>query len=299
MMSKKKASSYVKMRRRVSYFAMAILCGAAAITIFRASATSVFDELMHKTLNFGGCDANDFDGHGRQNVVCDNIEIPFIDNKRCGGCILVKNDLGRYSLLYDTAYVASRWVAYVLTAHDVQKGVERSNSFKSDSYLSSKNVATASNSDYKACGYDRGHLLPSGDRRLAEAENRATFILSNCLPQTPALNRGPWRLLEEQIRKLFPEWADTIYIVTGPVGLSRDCQRIGSNGVTVPKAFFKAYIVKKNGMLSGRGYIMPNSDTLTARVENCRITIDSLEKAIDEDLFYNLPDDIEAKVESE
>ena len=46
-------------------------------------------------------------------------------------------------------------------------------------------------------GFDRGHLASSAD--LPESED--TFLTSNAIAQDPALNRGPWRKLENQIRR--------------------------------------------------------------------------------------------------
>ena len=45
-------------------------------------------------------------------------------------------------------------------------------------------------------GYDRGHMVPSGDRTVNPQVNSETFLMTNIFPQTAANNRGPWRELE-------------------------------------------------------------------------------------------------------
>ena len=46
-------------------------------------------------------------------------------------------------------------------------------------------------------GFDRGQLASSAD--LPDSPD--TFLTSNAVPQDPKLNRGPWRKLENRIRK--------------------------------------------------------------------------------------------------
>jgi len=59
--------------------------------------------------------------------------------------------------------------------------------------------------DYTGSGYDRGHIAPSADRTCNEADNSATFLMSNMMPQVPELNRGVWGDLKEYCRELVQE----------------------------------------------------------------------------------------------
>ncbi|HIA67314.1 TPA: hypothetical protein EYN98_14900 [Candidatus Poribacteria bacterium] len=55
------------------------------------------------------------------------------------------------------------------------------------------------------------------------------YLLTNMSPQVPNLNRGMWRILEEQIRK----WAlkeQELYIITGPI-IRPNYKTIGPNKV--------------------------------------------------------------------
>jgi endonuclease G, mitochondrial len=57
-------------------------------------------------------------------------------------------------------------------------------------------------SDYTVRGEDRGHIAPSADRTRNEADNSATFLRTNMMPQVPELNRRVWGDLEEYCREL-------------------------------------------------------------------------------------------------
>ena len=55
--------------------------------------------------------------------------------------------------------------------------------------------------NYKGSGYDIGHMCNAEDFAYNKELEESTFRYYNALPQTPNLNRGIWKSLEEQIRK--------------------------------------------------------------------------------------------------
>ncbi len=61
---------------------------------------------------------------------------------------------------------------------------------------------TATDEDYSHSGYDQGHLVNAEDFAYDCSLEKLTFCFYNCLPQTPALNRGIWKSWETKIRKL-------------------------------------------------------------------------------------------------
>jgi endonuclease G len=71
--------------------------------------------------------------------------------------------------------------------------------------------------DYTSSGYDRGHMTPSADRTTTTADNEATFLLTNVVPQAPASNQGPWAQLEENLRNRV-RTGNEAYIVAGAQG---------------------------------------------------------------------------------
>ena len=67
------------------------------------------------------------------------------------------------------------------------------------------NIKTSDGDDYKANIYDKGHGAPAATFSDNMVNLKQTFSYLNCIMQDKYLNRGEWRMLEEQIRK----WDDT------------------------------------------------------------------------------------------
>lgn len=99
--------------------------------------------------------------------------------------------------------------------------------------------AKARQGHYVGSGYDRGHLCPAQDRSRSVALMRSTFVMSNCSPQVPSVNRGSWLQTEVACRALALQY-DSIKIVVQPVFLHRDTARFSKRNIAVPHAFFKA-----------------------------------------------------------
>ena len=75
--------------------------------------------------------------------------------------------------------------------------------------------------DYTRTGYDRGHMAPNYliATRYGKVAQRETFLMSNIVPQTPELNRGPWRILEEKgIDELTKAYNDSSFFILPDVG---------------------------------------------------------------------------------
>jgi len=66
-------------------------------------------------------------------------------------------------------------------------------------------IKTSDGDDYKGNVYDKGHGAPAATFSDNEANLKQTFSYLNSIMQNQYLNRGEWRMLEEQIRK----WDDT------------------------------------------------------------------------------------------
>uniref|UniRef100_A0A3P9D749 Uncharacterized protein n=1 Tax=Maylandia zebra TaxID=106582 RepID=A0A3P9D749_9CICH len=114
----------------------------------------------------------------------------------------------------------------------------------------------AVNEDYRNSGYSRGHLAPSGHQQTEE-DKKATFTLTNIVPQMEKFNNGPWKILEESMAKRLEVCTSKMYVITGVMPYVNDEPTI-NNRVTVPEYFWTAYccptftaglkddIVKKN-----------------------------------------------------
>jgi endonuclease G len=195
-----------------------------------------------------------------------------------------------YSFSYNEQHEQANWVAYMLTKTHLGDGVERSNRFLEDPLVYTQ---TATNADYAKSGYDRGHLAPAADMSWSLQVMQESFYYSNMSPQLPGFNRGIWKKLEEQVRAWTLQY-DTLYVVTGPI-LEPGLPTIGANKVSVPKAYFKALIAPQQQ--KGIAFVMPNTKS-EASVLSFSLSIDALEAKINRDLFFQLPDQIEQKIES-
>lgn len=102
-------------------------------------------------------------------------------------------------------------------------------------FYTEKEFKTSDSKDYEKNVYDKGHLAPAATFSDNMENLKSTFSYLNCALQNQYLNRGEWRLLEEQERK----WDDNQNL-TVKVTLSFDKTSIVlPTGATVPKAFTK------------------------------------------------------------
>ncbi|MFI3320873.1 MAG: DNA/RNA non-specific endonuclease [Rikenellaceae bacterium] len=195
-----------------------------------------------------------------------------------------------YTLSYSEKDEQAEWVYYILNPEMVGGTASRKDNFRPDPKVSTGSATLA---DYKASGYDRGHLCPAASMSINDEAMSESFYLSNMSPQFPSFNRGGWKRLESNVR----EWAVSegeIHVVTGTI-LSDPLGVIGENKVTVPRAYFKAiYSPKRSKMV---GYIMPNIK-IDKPIESYAVSVDSIEKVTGIDLFMGLDDELENRLES-
>lgn len=112
------------------------------------------------------------------------------------------------------------WVAYRVDPRNF--GKKRKRDWRADPWLADDE--TLERQDYRRAhslaGYDRGHQAPLGSFSASPHWYQTNF-LSNITPQRSALNQGPWRVLEERIRKLAKRQVQAghgiLYVLTGPI----------------------------------------------------------------------------------
>ncbi len=197
-----------------------------------------------------------------------------------------------FTLAYVEEHEQARWVAYKMTAKNLEKNVNRSQ----EVFYPDKKVSTGSAlpMDYAGSGFDRGHLAPAGDFTGNEQMIRETFVMSNISPQYPLFNRETWRLLEEKVR-FWGEKKGDLYIVTGPV-FKGNMPKIGKkNKISVPPAYYKVILSLKEER--GIAFIIPNVNK-KEQYRQYQVSIDEVEKETGIDFFHLLPDDLEERIES-
>lgn len=207
----------------------------------------------------------------------------------------------QYALSYNRDQGIPYWVSWQLNQSWLGT-VDRSNNFRPDSTLPAGWYQVRP-SDYAGSGYDRGHLCASGDRTGTAADNSATFLMTNMIPQAPANNQEVWRKLEEYSRELVSQGKE-LYIIAGGVGQKKTLK----GKVTVPEQTWKVIAVLDrpdlgvNGVSASTRLIavwMPNSDEVrNTKWKKYRVSVDVVEAATGYDFLSNVPQSIQDEIES-
>lgn len=205
--------------------------------------------------------------------------------------------IGSYCRAYDGRTKSNRWTLEILTADDLANRVKRHNGFHED--LSVPKEFRPSPKDYDKSGYDQGHLAPAGNYLLSETEQRATFAITNVVPQTSESNRYTMRLLEEHVRDMAE--MGCVIVVTAPAyvpaGNELRVATIGENGVWVPTHVGKAVLLLSEPPVA-KAWLVPNDRVERRKYEKTEVSVDAFEKATGLDVFQALPDDIEESLEA-
>lgn len=167
----------------------------------------------------------------------DNLPYGVPESRRSDTTLLCRTG---YAVEHDNKAKIPLWVSYTLTPEETLGCFARSSSFRSDRAL--PEYARSTPKDYAKSDYDIGHMANAGDMRWSvQAEYESNF-LSNTVPQLAALNRGPWKRLEDQTRAWVLERRTPILIYTGPIYSANPSRTIGKGRVTVPDAFWKVLV---------------------------------------------------------
>ncbi len=241
-----------------------------------------FFELDEEVINFPDTEVNNYEAETL-------FFLPASENKN-----IIRHQY--YALAYNEKHEVAEWVAYELTRNQLnQNRVRREDNYRSDPKVTTE---SATSSDYRGSGYDRGHLLPVGDRKFSFEAMDETFFMSNISPQERRFNGGIWRELEEDVR----DWAQRyrkVYVVTGPVLKGRPKDRIGRNEVSVPRRFYKVVLDIADPELKGIGFIIPN-EVSDKELQEYAVSIDEVEALTGIDFFPDLmEDELEERLESE
>jgi endonuclease G len=233
---------------------------------------------------------------------------PLAFGKPVGGgrkSVLLKKP--EYVLSYNPARGGPDWVSWELNSSQFGDA-ERCNCFAGDTSLP-RGVPVVVSSDYTGSGYDRGHMVRSEERTSTPEENRATFLMTNILPQTHDLNAGPWLRLEEYMETLARRQARELYIVAGGIYPPNPPTLKDAGKVAIPSAFWKAALVLPAGTAPESvrsaadvrviAVLMPNITGIQSTAWRQYVTtIGRIEAESGLTLFPALPDSIAAKLKA-
>jgi endonuclease G len=166
-------------------------------------------------------------------------------------------------------------------------------------------------SSYSGSGFDRGHNCPSADRTGSVADNSATFLMSNMMPQAPKNNQQTWASLENYCRSLV-DAGNELYIICGSygrggTGTNGYATTIDNGNVTVPSNCWKVIVVIPDGSSDASrvststrviAINTPNTTSINSTWGGYRTSVDAIEQATGYDLLSAVPTSIQSTIES-
>ncbi len=217
----------------------------------------------------------------------------------------------QYALAYNNSRGTANWVSWHLST--AWKGsIPRCDCFTGDNTLPT-GFYKAVTSNYTNTGFDRGHQCPSDDRDLTSADNAATFVMTNIMPQAPNLNQITWAALETYCRTLMNQ-GNELYIMAGGYGsggtgsLGGTTTTIANGKITVPSRYWKVIVVLPVGnndvsrMTTGTRVIavdMPNVQTVNSQSwGNYRVSVDAIEAIVGYDFLSNISTSLQSVIEA-
>ncbi len=174
---------------------------------------------------------------------------------------------------YSTTFSKSKHIPmvikYWLTREmlSCKKRIKRTNRFRPDPLLPDY---TNLGRDYRKSGYDRGHNMDAFDCGCDSAGMIESFYYSNICPQTPSLNRGRWKWLEQYTRELAKTY-DSVLVWCGAVTSSG--KHIGK--VNVPDYCWKIIFIKRLGTVEA--YSFRNDNAHFETLNTYKVPLDSVQ----------------------
>lgn len=215
----------------------------------------------------------------------------------------------QYDFSYNNSKHEPNWTSWHLDSADLGS-TARQDDFRPDTTLPSGWYEVTAN-EFSGTGFDRGHMCPSADRTASVADNQATFLMDNMIPQAPKNNEVTWENLEEYERTLVSE-GDELYIISGGYGSggtgSKGYVTTVGNGVVVPAETWKIIVVLPSGSndisritTSTRviAVLMPNSQTCSSKPwSDYRVSVDDIQTLTGYDFLSSVPTSIQSVIEA-
>lgn len=217
----------------------------------------------------------------------------------------------QYAVSYNCYRGTSNWVSWQLNPSWLGSA-PRQDDFRADTTLPSGCYRVTS-SDYTGSGFDRGHMSPSADRTNTVANNSATFLMTNMIPQAPDNNQGIWANLESYCRDLVVNQGKELYIIagsygTGGTGSNGTRTTIANGNVTVPARTWKVIVVL-NRPNSGASSVTTSTRVIAVNIPNTqgvrnadwrnyRVSVDSIEVNTGYNFLSNVSTSTQSVIES-
>jgi endonuclease G len=147
-------------------------------------------------------------------------------------------------------------------------------------------------------------MAPSADRNNTIADNSATFLMTNILPQAPDNNQGYWAGLESYSRSLAANQGRELFIISGGYGQKAT---IAGGKISVPSRLYKIIVVTDPG--TGAEGVTTSTRVIAIDTPNdngnkladwgtYRTTVDAIESETGYNFLSNVDSEVQSVVES-
>ena len=202
-------------------------------------------------------------------------------------------DYEGFTVSYNPQRRIPNWVFYELIAEETNGPYSRKGkNFQQDSR---SQVPQSDSYDFRGSGWSRGHMAPAADFKWSDSAMWETFYYTNICPQDRGLNNRYWNTLENKVRSWAKQFGK-VYVVTGPIIGKNVNGVIGSHGVTIPDAFFKAILAPLADGWTSIAFMMENTSD-QRYFKDCATTVNVVEKMTGFDFFSSLDDSVEESIE--
>jgi endonuclease G len=198
----------------------------------------------------------------------------------------------QYSMDYNDTTHQANWVSWSYTSGDTGS-TSRQDSYRADTNLPAG--FTRIGSATFGTGLDRGHMCPSADRTTSVADNDATFLMSNMIPQASQNNQVVWANFETYCRTLASGGSEVL-ITCGPGDFGTTSI---SNGMKLPGSVWKVVVVAPSGTALATSKVTtacrviaintPNTASVGSNWVNYITTVEEIEAATGYTFFSSLP----------
>ena len=205
---------------------------------------------------------------------------------------------GEFAVGWSPSLKRPVWAAYHVPK-EARFEVGKRPNFTKDRSVPSSPVPAA----YTGSRYDRGHMVPNHAivTRFGPDEQRKTFQMTNIAPQSPALNRGPWREMELRIADLWTAKYGEIWVIVGAISGSSAASRevIASSGIDVPERYYMIAVAQTQDGVRALAVVMPQTADRWAFPVHDIVTIEELEKMSGMEFFPDMPGFLQRPLKSD
>uniref|UniRef100_A0A3B4UNW1 Endonuclease domain-containing 1 protein-like n=1 Tax=Seriola dumerili TaxID=41447 RepID=A0A3B4UNW1_SERDU len=198
------------------------------------------------------------------------------------------NNSYRFATLYDRDRRSALYSAYILSSPEGKRDDEtwmyepQLANRKGDPSMQELNLRPDNNvkesqavlEDYRGTLYTKGHLTPSMHQHSLE-DRKATYTLTNIVPQWEGSNSGPWGELEKEVMSEFQKCCkEKMYVITGVMSGKKSI----NSRVFVPDYLWSAYCCP-----SYKPNLPESGDTVGVRTDGFHVTrmsLNGLEKIL-------------------